>query len=119
WRVLLFTLRRMELRGELRGGRFIAGVGGEQFARSETVERLRRAQKEVQGSHPNGAPREPRRVVLSAADPLNLLGVLLPEKRVANLNSNRILFEDGLPTAVLEKDEVKFLRETAQEERWP
>jgi ATP-dependent Lhr-like helicase len=56
--------------------------------------------------------------VLNATDPLNLLGTLLPEKRVAHLSGNRILFEDGLPIAVMEKDEVRHLRSDNTEQHW-
>jgi ATP-dependent Lhr-like helicase len=118
WRQLLLKLRRMELRGEIRGGRFINGVGGEQFALADTVTALRKQQKlwqEQQDSHPNA---EPRRFVINATDPLNLLGTLLPEKRVPHLSGNRILFEDGLPVAVLEKDEVRHLRAGNSEKHW-
>jgi ATP-dependent Lhr-like helicase len=60
----------------------------------------------------------PKRVVLNATDPLNLVGTLLPEKKVPHLSGNRILFEDGLPVAVLEKDEVRILRGGNSEEQW-
>src|SRR5690606_37715236 len=106
WRVLLPRLRRMELRGEVRGGHFIAGVGGEQFALAGTVDALRARQRQWQQERDSGAARRPQRVVINATDPLNLLGILLPERRVAQLAGNRILFEDGLPVAVLEREEL-------------
>ena len=56
--------------------------------------------------------------MLNATDPLNLLGTLLPEKRVTHLSGNRILFEDGLPVAVMEKDEVRHLRSDKPEQQW-
>ncbi|MEY4642947.1 MAG: hypothetical protein RLZZ227_2941 [Pseudomonadota bacterium] len=118
WRQLLLKLRRMELRGEIRGGRFIAGVGGEQFALADTVTALRKQQKLWQEQQDSTATKEPQRVVLNATDPLNLVGSLLPEKKVPHLSGNRILFEDGLPVAVLEKDEVRHLRTGNSEQQW-
>jgi ATP-dependent helicase Lhr and Lhr-like helicase len=118
WRRLLLKLRRMELRGDLRGGRFINGVGGEQFAHADTVTALRKQQKRWQEQQDSATPHSPQRIVLNATDPLNLLGTLLPEKRVPHLSGNRILFEDGVPVAVLEKDEVRHLRNGSAEQQW-
>jgi ATP-dependent Lhr-like helicase len=127
WRQLLLKLRRLELRGDVRGGRFIAGVGGEQFALADTVTALRKQQKlwqeqqEVTNAEAVASTqtaRPPQRHILNATDPLNLLGSLLPEKRVPHLSGNRILFEDGLPIAVLEKDEVKLLRGHDNSMQW-
>jgi ATP-dependent Lhr-like helicase len=72
WRDLLVALRRLELRGEIRGGRFVTGFSGEQFALPEAIEHLRRGR--------DSSPAPERRV--SAADPLNLRGVLTPEERI-------------------------------------
>jgi len=106
WRILLLKLRRMELQGIVRGGRFIAGIGGEQFALAETVKALRRCAKEVNELQED----KPSRVVINATDPLNLVGIILPGKKITNLSSNRILFENGVPVAVMEKDEMKLLQ---------
>ncbi|MDC1511639.1 DEAD/DEAH box helicase [Gammaproteobacteria bacterium] len=111
WRVLLRALRRMELRGTVRGGRFIAGVGGEQFAFQEAVDGLRSMAKEI-------AAAKPRYHSLAASDPLNLLNLILPRRKLAKLLNNRVLFEDGIPIAVVESGEVKFLREVAPEKQW-
>ena len=111
WRVLLRALRRMELRGTVRGGRFIAGVGGEQFAFQEAIDGLRSMAKEV-------AAAKPRYHSLAASDPLNLLNLILPRRKLAKLLNNRVLFEDGIPIAVVESGEVKFLREVAPEKQW-
>ena len=111
WRVLLRALRRLELRGTVRGGRFIAGVGGEQFAFQEAVDGLRSMAKEV-------AAAKPRYHSLAASDPLNLLNLILPRRKLAKLLNNRVLFEDGIPIAVVESGEVKFLREVAPEKQW-
>jgi ATP-dependent helicase Lhr and Lhr-like helicase len=119
WRQLLLKLRRMELRGEIRGGRFIAGIGGEQFALAETVDVLRRRHKHWQQElEMDPTSRTPVRIVLNATDPLNLLGTLLPEKRVAHLGNNRILFEDGVPVAVLEKDNAHCLSPAQEARQW-
>ncbi|MCP5357900.1 MAG: DEAD/DEAH box helicase [Pseudomonadales bacterium] len=113
WRVLLHRLRLMELQGVLRGGRFIAGVGGEQFALPETVTRLRQF-----GKNQDAAERSSEYVSIAAADPVNLLGILLPETRLPRLAKNRVLYKDGLPLAVLEKNEVRFLRKVDEKEQW-
>jgi ATP-dependent Lhr-like helicase len=88
WRELLPIYRSLEARGELRGGRFVAGLSGEQFALPEAVEALRAVRR---------SPREGERVELSAADPLNLLGILLPGPRTPATLGTRIAFVDGVP----------------------
>ncbi|MEP7207976.1 MAG: ATP-dependent DNA helicase, partial [Casimicrobiaceae bacterium] len=102
WRDLLRVLRRLEARGEVRGGRFVAGISGEQFALPDAVTRLR----ETRRSSPTGAL-----VCLSGADPLNLIGIILPGARVPALSGNRVLFRDGLPIAALAGGEVRWLTE--------
>ena len=109
WRVLVRVLRRLELQGKLRGGRFISGVSGEQFASPEVVKELRKMKDK---------PKPGDLIAISAADPLNLLGILLPTAKVSNLTNNRILFEDGIPIAVLENKEVHFLKEFSKETQW-
>jgi ATP-dependent Lhr-like helicase len=87
WRDVLITLRRLEDRGEIRGGRFVSGFLGEQFALPVAVESLRAMRKQ----QPSGET-----VTVSAADPLNLVGILVPGDRVA-ANSGRIVsFRDGV-----------------------
>ncbi|MCP5468113.1 MAG: DEAD/DEAH box helicase [Deltaproteobacteria bacterium] len=109
WRVLVRALRRMELRGEIRGGRFVSGVSGEQFAWAETVTQLRKvSQKEKKGDL----------IAISAADPLNLLGILMPNNKIVRLSANRILFEDGLPVALLESKEIKYLKQVNGEKKY-
>ena len=89
WRELIAVYRRREARGEIRGGRFVSGFSGEQFALPEAVEALRAVRR---------APREGReRVELSAADPLHLAGVLTPGERVPATLGNRIAYLDGVP----------------------
>ncbi|MBE2211370.1 MAG: DEAD/DEAH box helicase [Xanthomonadaceae bacterium] len=90
WRELLRVYRRMEARGELRGGRFVAGMVGEQFALPEAVALLRQVRKREN----DGAM-----LVLSATDPLNLAGTLLPGDKVPRTPGNRLLLRDGIPLA--------------------
>jgi ATP-dependent Lhr-like helicase len=94
WRDLLVVYRRLELKGEVRGGRFVSGFVGEQFALPEAVEALRVIKK----SHGSVAGVETK---LSACDPLNLSGVILPGPRVPAVPSSFIVFRDGLPVRVL------------------
>src|SRR6267142_401019 len=103
WRDLVRVYRRLEARGEIRGGRFVAGLGGEQFAAADAVGRLRAVRK---------AERLDELVVLSAVDPLNLVGILTPEDRVAGIHRNRILYRDGLPIAALEGGQVRRLAQS-------
>jgi len=88
WRRLLFVLRRMEARGEVRGGRFVAGFVGEQFALPEAVETLRavRRRREDEGA-----------ILVAAADPLNLAGIVTPGARVSPLSGHVVAYVDGLP----------------------
>ncbi len=76
WRDLLQVLRRMEARGEIRGGRFVAGFVGEQFARPEAIDLLRGLRRSEDHAESVAVP---------AADPLNLAGILLPGPRVSAL----------------------------------
>jgi ATP-dependent Lhr-like helicase len=89
WRDLLVQFRRMELRGEVRGGRFVSGFTGEQFALPEAVESLRAMRKAAASS---AGPE----IRISAADPLNLVGIILPGPRVPAVPSNYLVFRDGL-----------------------
>jgi ATP-dependent helicase Lhr and Lhr-like helicase len=112
WRILLMHLRKLELRGVLRGGRFVAGVGGEQFAFPETVDALRKFKKNKEA-----LPNKPF-YCLTATDPLNLLNLTLPNRKLPRLLKNRVLYQGGIPIAVLESDEVHFLREVDPQEQW-
>jgi len=100
WRELLGIFRRWEARGEIRGGRFVAALGGEQFALTEAVEMLRRVRRER---------RADEWVALSAADPLNLAGVLTPGGRVPAVHSHRLLYRDGVPVASLTAGGLEWL----------
>ena len=102
WYQLGRIYRRLEARGEIRGGYFVGGVSGEQFALPEAIGLLRSVRK---------ASLDGDLITLSAADPLNLQGILTPGARIAAFTANRILFRDGLPIAALESGEVRKLSE--------
>ena len=88
WRDLLRAYRRMEARGEVRGGRFVAGFSGEQYALPEAVQQLRAIRRT--------APRGDQ-VTVNGADPLNLAGILTPDQRVPAFPSNHVSYRDGVP----------------------
>ncbi len=103
WRDVLRVLRRLEMRGEIRGGRFVQGLAGEQYALPEAVEALRAARRR---------PLEGALVAVSGGDPLNLVGILTPGERVAALPGNRVVYRDGVPVAVKEGRETRLLRDS-------
>ena len=109
WRELMVCCRRLEARGEIRGGRFVAGFSGEQYALPEAVALLRESRRRGEDA---------RWVSLSAADPLNLIGILTPGPRLPALTGNRLLCRDGLPVATLAAGEVRFLMDLAEPARW-
>jgi ATP-dependent Lhr-like helicase len=109
WRDLVRQFRTMEARGQIRGGRFVEGVWGEQFALPEAITELRNVKKRTVTD---------RLISISAADPLNLTGILTPGNRVAGFAGNRILYHDGVPIAVLEAKEITFLVEPDVTEKW-
>src|SRR6266699_2926163 len=104
WYELGRIYRRWEARGEIRGGYFVGGISGEQFALPEAIGLLRSIRKALS----NG-----ELITLSAADPLNLQGILTPGPRIAALTPNRILFNNGLPIAALETGEIRKLSATS------
>ena len=90
YRELLKVYRRLEARGEVRGGRFVAGFSGEQYALPEAVQQVRAARRSAaDGMH----------IVISAADPLNLAGITSPGQKVPAISSNRVVYCDGVPVA--------------------
>ncbi|MGN6106852.1 MAG: Lhr family helicase, partial [Kofleriaceae bacterium] len=93
WRDILVALRRLEARGEIRGGRFVTGFVGEQFALPEALDELRAVR------HPGAAPDVCR---VAATDPLNLVGILSPGPRVPAIVGNAVLYVDGQAVASLE-----------------
>jgi ATP-dependent Lhr-like helicase len=100
WYELGRVYRRWEARGEIRGGYFVGGVSGEQFALPEAIGLLRSIRKSASSCGP---------ITLSAADPLNLQGVLTPGTRISAFTANRVLFRDGLPVAALESGDIRKL----------
>jgi ATP-dependent Lhr-like helicase len=109
WRDLLRVYRRLESRGEIRGGRFVAGFSGEQFALPEAIGKLRAARKE---------PDANVYVSLSGADPLNLVGIITPGAKLASLTGNRLLYRDGLPVAVLTGGTVTMIETLEALDEW-
>ncbi len=98
WRTLLATLRRLEARGEVRGGRFVAGLVGEQYALPEAVDALRATRR---------ADDRGQIAVVSATDPLNLAGILMPGPRVSPLSGHVLAFEEGI---LIESGELGTVR---------
>lgn len=111
WRELLRVYHRLEARGEIRGGRFVEGLVGEQFALPEAIGPLRSIRQR--------AP-EQLRVTLSGSDPLNLVGTVLAGDRLPALAGTRVLYEDGVPVAALVANKPQWLIEgdLAQQRRW-
>ena len=109
WYLLLRAYRRLEAQGHIRGGRFVAGVSGEQYALPDAVATLRAIRK-------RSADRA--FISLSAADPLNLVGIVTPGARVAALAGNRLLLRDGVPIATYTAGEVQWLEELPAHEQW-
>jgi ATP-dependent helicase Lhr and Lhr-like helicase len=109
WRELLRVYHRLEARGEIRGGRFIAGLSGEQFALPEAVGALRHMRRQAA----DGAL-----LALSASDPLNLVGTVLPGSKVPRLPGARVLYRDGIALGALVAGNVELLTALSpQEER--
>jgi len=108
WRDLLRVYHRLEARGDIRGGRFVAGVAGEQFALPEAVGLLREVRKR---------PLAGEMIAVSAVDPLNQVGTLLPGERVPAIAGNRILYRDGLPLALLIAGKPELLAELDEDDQ--
>ena len=108
WRELLRVYHRLEARGDIRGGRFVAGVPGEQFALPEAVGLLREVRKRSLTGE---------MIAVSAVDPLNQIGTLLPGERVPAVMGNRILYRDGVPLALLVAGKPELLTELDEEDQ--
>ncbi|SAL10449.1 DEAD/H associated [Caballeronia arvi] len=108
WRDLLRVYHRLEARGEIRGGRFVAGLAGEQFALPEAVPLLRDMRKR---------PKDGAFVALSAVDPLNLVGTLLPGEKVPALAGNRVLYLDGVPVGAVIAGKTRYFGDVEGEGR--
>ena len=109
WRDLLTVYRRLEARGELRGGRFVQGFSGEQFALPEALASLRQVRRN---------PEEAELVALSGADPLNLTGIITPGKRLPANAGNRVLYRHGVPVALSIGRQVEILGEVDPAVEW-
>jgi ATP-dependent Lhr-like helicase len=154
WRVLLRIYHRLEARGELRGGRFVAGISGEQFALPEAVGMLRAIRRSRTGAmdfgfrspereaadSPAGPPggrsgehsltgglppgelragaSQESMISVSAADPLNLVGIITPGTRVTAHTGNRILYHNGEPIALFESGATRFLVQLSRTLEW-
>lgn len=109
WRELVRVYRRLEARGEIRGGRFVSGISGEQYALPEAVGLLR-------------ALREPRAAIewtcVCGADPLNLIGSVLPGDRLPALAGTRLLYRDGVPVATRVSGQFQALPDLPAAEAW-
>jgi ATP-dependent Lhr-like helicase len=109
WHALLRVFRRLEAQGKIRGGRFVAGMSGEQYALPEAVSSMRSIRRqEAKGDF----------VSLSAADPLNLTGIITPGVRVAALARNRVLYRDGVPVATHAGGQSEFIVKMEPEKEW-
>jgi ATP-dependent Lhr-like helicase len=102
WRDLARVYRRLEARGEIRGGRFVNGMSGEQFALPQAVERLREVRREQAAG---------RLTVISAADPLNLTGIIDSGERIRAIPGTRIAYRDGVAVSAMEGDYLRPLAE--------
>jgi len=109
WRLLVPMFRRLEAQGRIRGGRFISGPTGEQFALAEAVDLLRKVRR---------TGKTGRCVVIGANDPCNLVGTLLPGKRITAVPSNRIIFRDGVCAGVQTGRQVEWLIDLTAEDSW-
>jgi ATP-dependent helicase Lhr and Lhr-like helicase len=109
WRDLLRVYRRLEARGEIRGGRFVAGFSGEQFALPDAVGLLREVRRKLPSDD---------WISLSGADPLNLAGILTPGPKLPALTGNRLLYRSGLPVALLAGGEAQFLADLDAATQW-
>ncbi len=136
WRDLARVYRRLEARGEIRGGRFVAGVAGEQFGTNEAVDRLRRVRDERPAGAAKGVrnllPARPDEghadkvpdtflyVVVSACDPLNLFGIITPGPRVPAMRGNRLLLHHGRLVGSIQGGKILFHEdvESAEKDEW-
>lgn len=100
WRDLVRSYRRLEARGEIRGGRFIDGMSGEQFALPEAIGLLREVRRR---------PADTTLICLSAADPANLIGTVLAGPKVPRVAGSRVLYRDGVAIATSIAGEVQFI----------
>lgn len=108
WRDLLAVYRRLEARDQVRGGRFVEGFSGEQFALPEAAFSLRKYQKQDKQDL----------IAISAADPLNLTGIITPGARIPALHNRRIVYQNGAPIAYSSGKEIEYLTMQNTEQQW-
>jgi len=106
WREIVWALRRLEARGAIRGGRFVSGFTGEQFALPEALDALNRVKRK---------PREGERVRVCGSDPLNLVGILTPGARVPAVRTREIVYLDGLPLDLADKESARIAESTPKD----
>jgi ATP-dependent Lhr-like helicase len=106
WGQLVGVYRRLEARGEIRGGRFVTGVAGEQYATSKAVDLLRQVRDE---------PANGQWIVINAADPLNLCGIVTDGPRIPATHTNALALRDGRYIATQQAGEIQFHSELPQE----
>ncbi|MBM3791682.1 MAG: DEAD/DEAH box helicase, partial [Acidobacteria bacterium] len=108
WRAMLPVLRSLEARGEIRGGRFVDGFAGEQFALPEAVDSLRAGRRRENAGH---------YVRVSGCDPLNLVGILTPGARLPAQLGNRVIYRDGVPVAAVDGETMRLLAQIDDSEK--
>ncbi|MES9926268.1 MAG: DEAD/DEAH box helicase [Candidatus Thiodiazotropha endolucinida] len=109
WRDLLYCFRRLEARGEIRGGRFVEGFAGEHFALPEAVSLMREVRSRKDADE---------LISIGSADPLNLTGIITPGKRITAQAGHRILYKDGKPVAVNQGGEIAIDEVIPESEHW-
>jgi len=103
WREIVWALRRLEARGAIRGGRFVSGFTGEQFALPEAVDALARVRHK---------PRNGERVRVCGSDPLNLVGILTPGARIPAVRTREVVYVDGLPASLAQTESARIAEAT-------
>jgi ATP-dependent Lhr-like helicase len=109
WRELLYIYRRLEARGDIRGGRFVQGFAGEQFALPDALSLLKDIRKQDKTAE---------LTVLSSADPLNLTGIITPGDRIASSSSQRLVYRDGIPMAHGSRSKINYLQTFDADHQW-
>lgn len=112
WQELVGRLRRLEMRGDVRGGRFVSQVAGEQYALPSAIEPLRQARTELESAQ------EPPWIVISAADPLNLFGVITGDPRIAATHRNAMVVRGGRLVAARQAGTVEFYEPVDRVTEW-
>ncbi|MBJ19858.1 MAG: hypothetical protein CL933_10615 [Deltaproteobacteria bacterium] len=110
WREIVWALRRLEARGSIRGGRFVSGFTGEQFALPEALEALDRVRRK---------PRSGERIRVCGSDPLNLVGILAPGARVPAVRTREVVYVDGLPIELEETESARTARSQPRDTESP